>query len=322
MDRREYIALGGATVSAAVSGCLGITRRDKPWATLPLFPSDIVRDFHSEQYLEISPSHKTIEGRNLPAENREHHIEIDFKSLEQYGVDLENLSIQKTQERERVLDWHPEVTGPTGSLTKEPNTDIETVEITDGTVDVVFATPENISLADPVGLTLMGFEFTDVEAPITTSYDVRSSDDHVSASQREFKIFDPQQLPPTLYPSTVIEESENQLLTIDWLVAENEEMVIEINTSVMNEHGVIHGPVVEENVRGGILESATTDGSKISMRLLPDSDSDFATVQIRLDGMEIRTTAEGLIYGMTVEGDTHETVETNPFDILPEPTPE
>ncbi|MWV63275.1 hypothetical protein GRS48_00295 [Halorubrum sp. JWXQ-INN 858] len=325
MKRREYIILGGASVSAAVSGCLGSLgpgRRDKPWVTLSLFSSDIIRKFHSEQYLEIHPSQANVEGRNLPPENQEHHISVDVTVLAQYGVDLENLSVEPTQERERPPDYSPEVTRWTGRLPEEPNTDIDTVEMADGMIDLVLTTPENITQADPIGLNLTGFDCIDVEAMTTASYDVQSSDDHVNPSQHEFQVFDPQQLPPTLYPRGMMENSDTQVLTIDWLVPETEEVVMEIDTSTMDEYGTIRGPVIEEKVRGGVLKTATINGSTVSMRLLPDSDSDFASVQVRLNGVEIRNTAEGLLYQMTVEGDTHETVETKPFDIETEPTPE
>lgn len=325
VKRREYIVLGGASVSTAVSGCLGSLgtgRRDKPWVSLNLFSSDIIRGFHGKQYLEIHPSQANVEGRNLPAENQQHHLSIDLTVLEQYGVGLENLTVEPSQERERSLDFSPEATLWTGRLPEEPNTNIDTVEITDGMIDLVLTTPENITQADPIGLNLTGFDFIDIGAMISASYDVQSSDDHVNPTQHGFQVFDPQQLPPTLYPSSLMKGSNNQLLTIDWLVGENEEIVIEIETSAIDDYGTIQGPVIEEKVRGGVLETATINGSTILVRLLPDSDSDFASVQVRLDGIEITNTGEGVIYEMTVEGDTHETVETKPFDIEPEQTPE
>lgn len=325
MKRREYIVLGGASMSAAVSGCLeslGVGRRDKPWVTLSLFSSDIIRGFHSDQYLEIHPLQANVEGRNLPAENQEHHICVDIAVLEQYGVDLENLSVEPTQESELAPDYSPEVTRSTGIVPEEPNTTIDTVELTDGMINLVLTTPENITQADQIGLRLIGFDFTDIEAMTTTSYDVQSSDDHVNPTQHEFQIFDPHQLPPTLYPRDMMEVSDTQRLTIDWLVPDNEEIAIEIDTSAIDEYGTIQGPVTEEKVRGGVLETATIDGSTVSMRLLPDSDSDFTSVQINLNGIEITNTTEGLLYEMTVEGDAHETVEKKPFNIEAELEPE
>jgi len=312
-------------VSTAVSGCLGSLgagRRDKPWVTLNLFSSDIIRGFHSEQYLEIHPLQANVEGQNLPAENQQHHLSIDLALLEQHGVDLENLSVEPNQERERPLDYSPEATLWTGGLPEEPNTNIDTLEMTDGMIDLVLTTPENIIQADPIGLNLTGFDFVDVGAIISASYDFQSSDNHVNSSHRGFQVFDPQQLPPTLYPSDMMVGSNNQRLTIDWLVAKNEEIVMEIDTSAIDEYGTIQGSVIEEKVHGGVLETATFDGSTVLLRLLPDSDSDFASVQVRLNGVETTNTAEGLLYEMTVEGDTHEIVETKSFDIEPEEEPE
>ena len=289
---------------------------------MSLFSSDIIRGLHGEQYLEIHPSQANVEAQNLPPENQEHHISVDVAVLEQYGVELENLAVEPTQDIDRAPDYSPEVIRSTGRLPEEPSTDIDTVEFADGVIDLVLTTPENIRQADPIGLKLTGFDFTDVDAMVTTSYDVQSSDDHVSLSQREFQIFDPQGLPPTLYPMDMIENSDTQLLTVDWVVPDTEEVAIEIDTSAIDEYGTIQGPVTEEKARGGVVETATIDGSTVSVRLLPDPDSDFISVQINLDGIEITNTAEGLLYEMTVEGDAHETVETKPFDIETEPEPQ
>ncbi len=323
MDRREIIVVGGISLSTAVSGCLGSLERehrDKPWVKVGLLPDNIRVGVDSEQNLEIHLSQVNVMARRLPDENQEHHIRIDISSLKQYGVNIGNLSIETTQGR-----WRPSV---------DVNTNVDTVDLTDGVIDLVIITSENVHDTDPINLKLAGFQFTDVEPMTEIEYDIQSPNDHMEISDASFsgadsncrprgsgtgrfKLIDPQLLPPTLCPQSITVDSNPQRLLIEWLTPEDDEIYIEIDVSVLDEYGTAGTTVNEREVRGAVLENATIDDSTISIKLVPDSDSNYAAVELRMEGIDITVTepVDGLSYEMTVDGDVHETVETEPFDI-------
>lgn len=323
MDRREVIVVGGISLSTAVSGCLnsiGREHRDKPWVKVGLLPDNIRVGVDSEQDLEIWLSQVNVMARRLPDENQEHHIKIDISSLEQYGVNIENLSVETTQGK----------FGPSHDV----NTNVDAIDLTDGVIDLVILTSEDISETDPIVLKLVGFQFTDIEPVTEIEYDVQSPNDHVEVSDAgfsgadsncrprgsgdgRFKLIDPQLLPPTLCPQSITVDSTPQRLLIEWLTPEDDEIYIETDVSVLDEYGTAGTRINEREVRGAVLENATIDDSTISMKLVPDSDSNYAAVELRMEGIDITVTepVDGLSYEMTVDGDVHETVETEPFDI-------
>jgi len=313
MKRRDYIVGGGVSLSAAASGCLRSPEReyrDEAWVNIGVLPDDIRVGVDSEQYLDIRMVPRNVMARRLPDENQEHHITIDTSPLEQYGVDLDNLSVKSIQ--------------PERSFSDTANKSVDAVDISDGVIDLVIVSPEDVTRGPHIRLQLTGFQFADVEAVTNISYDIQSPDDHLETGSNShgFKLIDPQLHPPTLSPRSIMatSRSTSHSLSIDWLTPEDDEVYIEIDMSTLDDYGTINGAVVEREIRGAILEEATIDGWAVSLRLAPDSDSNYAAVSIRIEGITItaENPVENLSHEMTVEGDANETVETEPFDITEE----
>lgn len=342
MKRRNLIATGCASLTVGVSGCLDrIKYRDEPWVSATVIPENIRLGFDVEQVLEISLHQSNVMATKLPDENQEHHINIDVSLLEQYGVDIEDLSVDTTQ----------------GNLGSGPpdayNNNVDSVEFADGVIDLVIVTSENIHETDPIALKLTGYRFTDVEAVTEIQYEVQSQDDHLeisngvvnragsnskcgfsSTTDGKFTLVAPELLPPTLCPNPITNYSNNQsnqTLTIEWLTPEADEVVIKIDISVLEEYGTIEEAVIEPlNRRGNVdepmiwganLEEITINDWTVLMRLVPDPGTNYISAVVNISGINITTTdpARGLSYGMTIEGDVDDMVETESFDIIEEP---
>jgi len=319
-SRRSFLASVGAVSLAGCMGFPGSQQRDKPWVNAHVRPENIKLGVDSRQNLDISIGQVNVMARQLPEENREHQLTIDTSPLAQYGVDVDDLSVEPTQGK-----WRSSA---------NVNANIETVAITDGVIDLVVVTPETVHDADPIALQLTGFQFADVDAVTEIQYDIHSPTDHVDISDSShsgndcscrfrgsgnggFKLIDPQQLPPTLCPQSISVEASSQRLLIEWLTPETEELFIEIDVSVLTEYGMVGTAIEEREIWGATLERATVDDSTISMRLVPDSDTSYAAVEVLMEGIDITDAdpVNDISYEMTVEGDSHETVETEPFDI-------
>jgi hypothetical protein len=340
MKRRGFIATGCVCVNTAFSGCLSLDRikyRDESWVTASVIANNIRAGFDSEQLLEISMHQSNVMGSKLPDENQEHHIRIDVSSLEDYGVDIENLSVETTQWRRRGPDDYD---------------DIDTIDFTDGVIEVVVLTSENVRETDPIALSLKGFQFTDVEVATKIQYNVQSPDEHVeisngsrSSNKRdskcgfipsggEFTLINPQLLSPTLCPHSLDisgGSQSSQSLYIEWLTPEEDEMFIEIDMSSLDGYATIEEAAIEplnrrDNsdepvIRGATLESLAIDDWTVLMRLVPDSGTNYASASVRITGINvtINQPVEGLSYEMSIEGDAQEAVETESFDMTDPP---
>lgn len=145
-----------------------------------------------------------------------------------------------------------------------------------------------------------------------------------------FKLIDPQLLPPTLCPNSLPingDARSSQTLHIEWLTPEDDEVFVEIDLSSLDKYGTVEEAVVKTLNRrgdsdkpmiwGATLESLTIDEWTVSMKLTPDSGTNYASAIVRI--RDINVTVEGpvskLSYEMNIEGDAHETVETESFDI-------
>lgn len=341
MKRRSLIATGCVCLGTAISGCLSLDRiryRDEPWVTASVTTDNIRAGFDSKQLLEISLQPSNVMGSKLPDENQQHHLRIDVSSLEQYGVDVENLSVETTEGR-----W-----GGPGY-----NNNIDTLDFTDGVIDIVILTSEDVNEANTVALNLTGFQFTDVEAATKIQYDVQSPDDHVEISNEmlssfkreskcgfringaEFTLINPKLLPPTLCPGSLTISSNSQGsqgLIIEWLTPKEQEVYVDIDISSLDEYATVEGASIklrdkrgnsdEPRIWGATLEEATIDDWTLSLKLVPDSGSNYAAVSVRITGMEmaIEESVEGLSYDMSIEGDAQETVETESFNITGPPS--
>lgn len=325
MKRRQYIIAGGVSVSAAASGCLRSPKReyrDEAWVNVHVIPDNILLGVDSEQYLDIRMSPRNIMARRLPEESQEHHINIDLSSVEQYGVNIDNLSVETTQPKRASSDV--------------ANRNVDAVEFTDGVITLVIVTSDDIAETDPIALEVTGFEFTDVDAVTEIRYDIQSPNDHVDVSDFTvsgydgnckfsgsgnggFMLIDPRLLPPAVCPSNigVTSMSQSQRLVIEWLTPEDDELLIEIDMSALDDYGTISGNVVKREIRGAVLEDVTIDDWTVSMRLVPDSDSNYVMIDIRVRGIGLTVVdpVEDVSYEVTVEGDAHETVETESFSI-------
>lgn len=335
MERRDLLVTGCASLTAAVSGCVDrLKYRNEPWVGVSVIPDNIIAGFDSEQVFEIFMHGSNEMGSKLPEKNREHQIRIDVSPLEQYGVDIENLSVETTQGIERDSDNY--------------NNNIETVDLTDGVIDLVVRTSEDVYDTDPIALMLKGLQFSDLEAVTEIQYDVQSPTDHVEISNgvvnierakrsdcatarsadEAFKLIDPQLLPPTLYPDALPVNQLSQRLYIEWLTPEDDEVFVEIDISSLDKYGTVEEAAVETVNRrgdsdkpmiwGATLESLTIDDRTVSMKLTPDSGTNYASAIVRI--RDINVTAEdpveGLSYEMNIEDDAHETVKTESFDII------
>lgn len=340
MKRRNLIATGCASLTVGVSGCLDrIKYRDEPWVSATVIPDNIRAGFDTEQVLEISLHQNNVMATKLPDENQEHHIRIDVSSLEQHGVDIGDLSVDTTQRK-----WG---LGPPDAY----NNNVDSVEFADGVIDLVIVTSENIHDTDPIALKLTGYQFTNVEAVTEIQYDVQSPDDHVEinhgtfsgpqsrskcgytrSTDGEFTIVDPESLSPTLCLSPINTYRESrQNLNIEWLTPEADEVVIEIDISLLDKYGTIGGSVIEPlnrkgpsdepKVVGATLDSLSIDEWTISIKLVSDTGTNYASVGVRISGMNlsIGDPIRDVSYDMTIEGDVDETVETESFDIFYEP---
>ncbi|CDK40159.1 hypothetical protein [Halorubrum sp. AJ67] len=336
MKRRDLIAVGSLSLIAAGSGCMDLSEgesQDEPRVSMPVTVDNIRVGFDTEQVIEIFD----LAGSQLPEENQEHTVRIDVTPLEQYGVNTEDLSVETTQ-------------GRYGS-TEAYNNNVDTLDITDGIIDLVIRTSEDASDADPIALKLTGYQFTDVEAVTEVQYDVQSPDDHVEFRQGsfhggksgskcgfalsldgEFTLVNPQLLPPTLCPNSINTYRETQQdLYVEWLTPEADEVVIEIDISLLEEYGTIEGFTIEPlsksrnsdepMVWGATLENLAIDDWTISMKLVPDSGTNYASVGVQLSGinLNIGDPLRDVSYDMTIEGDADETVETESFDIVDDP---
>jgi len=342
VKRRSLIATGCVCVNTAISGCLSLDRikyRDEPWVTASLIADNIRAGFDSKQLLEISLQPSNVMGNKLPDENQKHHLRIDVSSLEQYGVDIENLSVETTKGK-----W-----GGPGY-----NNNIDTLDFTNGVIDIVVLTSEDVNEANTVALNLTGFQFTDVEAATKIQYDVQSPDDHVEISNEslgsfkkaskcgfmingaEFTLINPKLLPPTLCPASLginRNGQGSQNLIIEWLTPKEDEMYVDIDISSLDGYATVEGASIklrdksansdESRIWGATLEDATIEDWTVSLKLVPDSGSSYASASVRISGMEmaIEESVEGLSYDMSIEGDAQETVETESFNITG-PSPE
>ncbi|WP_152421860.1 hypothetical protein [Halorubrum saccharovorum] len=280
-------------------------------------------------------------GNKLPDENQQHHLRIDVSSLEQYGVNVEDLSVETTKGR-----W-----GGTGNY----NNNIDTLDFTNGVVDIVILTSEDVNEANRVALNLTGFQFTDVEAATKIQYDVQSPDDHVEISNEmfsnfkkeskcgfringaEFTLINPELLPPTLCPgslTTSMNGQGSQGLIVEWLTPKEEEIHVDIDLSSLDGYATVGGASIklrdkrgnsdEPRIWGATLEDATIDDWTLSLKLVPDSGSNYAAASVRITGIEmaIEESIKGLSYDMSIEGDAQETVETESFNIHGTPSSE
>lgn len=336
MKRRDLIATGSVSLIAAGSGCLNFSEgesQDEPRVSMPVTVDNIRAGFDTEQVIEIFD----LGGSQLPEENQEHNVRIDVTPLEQYGVNTNDLSVETTQGRYGSVEAY--------------NNNVDTLDITDGIIDLVIRTSEDPSDADPIALKLTGYQFTDIEAVTEVQYDIQSPDDHVEFSQGsfhggksgskcgfalsldgEFTLVDPQLLPPTLCPNSINTYRETQQdLYVEWLTPETDEVVIEIDISILEEYGTIEGFTIEPlrksrnsdepMVWGATLENLAIEDWTISMKLVPDSGTNYASVGVQLSGinLNIRDPLRDVSYDMTIEGDADETVETESFDIVDDP---
>ncbi len=292
--------------------------------------------FDTEQVIEIFD----LTGSQLPEENQEHNVRIDVTPLEQYGPNREDISVETTQGTFGRLE--------SGS-TVDYNNNVDSVDITDGIIDLVIRTSEDASDADPIALKLTGYQFTDVESVTEIQYEVQSPDDHVEfvrggiGSSRDgskcgfsrsfdgqFTLVDPQLLPPTLCPSRIPingDRQSSQSLYIEWLTPEADELSITIDISVLDEYATVEEAVVEmlnrqfdsdePSIWGATLENISINDWTVSVELVPDPGTNYAAVAIRIGGINItsKNTVDSLSYNMAIEGDADETVETESFDI-------
>lgn len=335
MKRRDLIATGSVSLIAAGSGCMNFSEgesQDEPRVSMPVTVDNIRVGFDTEQVIEIFD----LSGSQLPEENQEHNVRIDVTPLEQYGVNTEDLSVETTQGRY----------GPTEAY----NNNVDTLDITDGIIDLMIRTSEDASDADPIALKLTGYQFTDVEAVTEVQYDIQSPDDHVEFRQGsfhggksgskcgfalsldgEFTLVDPQLLSPTLCLNSINtyrDRESRQDIYVEWLTPEADEVVIEIDISLLEEYGTIEGVTVEPlnksrnseepMVWGATLDSLTIADWTISMKLVPDPGTNYASVGVQLGGLNltIGDPVRDVSYDMTIEGDVDETVETESFDIV------
>lgn len=309
--------------AVSLAGCVGFPgrqQRDKPWVNAVVHADNIKVGVDDRQVINISMGQVNVMATQLPEENREHQLTIDTSSLERYGVDVDALSVEPTQGTFRSSD--------------DVNANLETVDITDGVIDLVVVTPESVHDAEPIALQLTGFQFTDVDALTDIQYDIQSTNDHVDIGDINyrgydgncrfrgpgnggFKLIDPQLLPPTLCPQSIRTDATSQRLDIEWLTPKNDEVLIEIDVSALNEYGTVGTAIEVREIRGATHERATIDNSTISMELVPSSDTNYAAMDIRMKGIDLSEAdpVEDISYEMTVEGDGHETVETESFDI-------
>jgi len=342
MKRRDLIATGCISLTTVSSGCLNFPLReneDKPWVAVSVVADNVRVGFDTEQVFEVFINPSNLMGRQLPDENQEHHIRIDVSTLEQYGVNIEDLSVETTQGK-----WG---LGPSDAY----NNNVDSVDITDGVIELLILTSEDVSETDPIALKLTGYQFTNVESVTEIQYDVQSPEDHVEinhgtfggpqsgskcgftrSTDGEFTLVDPQLLSPTLCPSSIdAYRGSHQNLDIEWLTPEADEVVIEIDISVLDKYGTIgetvieplnkRGPSNESRVVGATLDSLSIDEGTISIKLVPDPGTNYASVSVRLSGMDlpIGDPVRDISYEMTIEGDVDETVETGSFDITDNP---
>ena len=297
---------------------------------MPVTVDNIRAGFDTEQVIEIFD----LGGSQLPEENQEHNVRIDVTPLEQYGVNTNDLSVETTQGRYGSVEAY--------------NNNVDTLDITDGIIDLVIRTSEDPSDADPIALKLTGYQFTDVEAVTEVQYDIQSPDDHVEFRQGsfhggksgskcgfalsldgEFTLVDPQLLSPTLCLNSINTYGKTQQdLYVEWLTPEADEVVIEIDISLLEEYGTIEGVTVEPlnksrnseepMVWGATLDSLTIDDWTILMRLVPDPDVNYVSVGVQFSGIDfhIEEPVRDVSYDMTIEGGADETVETQSFDII------
>lgn len=341
MERRDLLVTGCVSLTAAVSGCIDrLKYRNEPWVTVSVIPDNIRIGFDSEQVFEISLYQSNVMGNKLPEKYRDHYIKIDVSPLTQYGVDIETLSVKTTQ-------------GPRGDP-DDYNNNVETVDFSDGVIDLVVHTSEDINETDPIALKLTGFQFTDIEAVTEIQYDVQSPDDYIEipngsvngsranssncvfsrSTDGSFKLIDPQLLPPTLCPNSLPingDARSSQSLHIEWLTPEDDEVIIEIDISSLDQYGTVEEAVVETLNRrgdsdkpmiwGATLESLTIDDWTVSMKLTPDSGTNYASAVVRIKDIDVTVEdpVRGLSYEMSIEGDAHEAVETESFNITDPP---
>lgn len=292
--------------------------------------------FDTEQVIEIFD----LTGSQLSEENQEHNVRIDVTPLEQYGTNIEDLSVETTQGTFGRLE--------SGS-TVDYNNSVDSVDVTDGIIDLVMRTSEDASDVDPIALKLTGYQFIDVEAVTEIQYDIQSPDDHVEFRRGEitgdrsgskcgfsrsfdgqFTLVDPQLLPPTLCPNSILindDRQSSQSLYIEWLTPEADKLSINIDISALDEYATVEEAVVEmlnrqfdpdeSSIWGATLENISINDWTVSMELVPDPGTNYAAVAIRIGGINITSEniVDGLSYDMAIEGDADETVETESFDI-------
>lgn len=325
MKRREFVVAGGVFLAAVVSGCLDSsdpTDQNNVSDSVDQNDSDLYTDIYSVDDIIVGGKEEQtlgliIESNSAVADIKEEfHFEIDVSVLEQYGVDVEQIAVETGQKE----GMHPESGAPT----------VDILDATGGVIDLVVL-PPNDSQVVTIDVQLAGFQFTNVETTTGLSYDIQFPDDGRSSDEirmtESFDLIDPQALPPTLSPGfLIVEESDqSQSLSVEWLTPEDDEVLIEVDLSALDEYGTIEeAGITEEEIHGAVLTEATIDDWIVSMRLVPDSDTSYAAAEISLNGVDVTVAdpVEGMSYEMTVEGDAHETVETEPFEIRERERPE
>ena len=332
MKRRDLIAAGSVSLIAAGSGCLNSSEedsQDEPRVRMTLFAGNIRVGVDTEQVIDIF----NLSESQLPEENQEHNVRIDVTPLEQYGVNVENLSVETTRGR---WGW---------ASAEEYNSNVDSVDITDGVIDLVIRTSEDVSEADPMALKLTGFQFTDTEAMAKIRYGLQSPDDYMDfeaggpsdlesvseycfrpSTSWGFTLIDPQLMPPTLCLSSIDTLAGRQEIRVDWLTPKADEVIVEIDISVLEEYGTLGAlePLEKEDgsgepmILGATLDSLTIDDWTILMRLVPDPDANYVSVGVQFSGMDFRIEepVRDVSYDMTIEGGADETVETQSFDII------
>ena len=228
MKRREFVLAGAVSYSIVAAGCLESTDSEQQrgeWVVEAVVPEDIVAGFDEQQMINL---HMLLSnGSGLPDETRPSQITIDTAALGRDGVNVENLSAQVIQTKSRP----PEAEAAT----------VESVEVTDGTVDLTVFFPDEAEYS--VELELSGFYFDDVESTTDLRYDVHSADDHVETAghSREFNLTNPQLHPPTLIPGDlkVDQAEQSQSLSVEWLTPVDDEVHIDVDMSALDEYRVL-----------------------------------------------------------------------------------
>lgn len=240
-------------------------------------------------------------------------IEIDLTVLETHGVDIGGASIDLTDDDVQAAS-------------------VVSATVEDGIVTLVFAPTESASSTDSLividAFQLSGLDTDGAEGGADLTFDASFSEGD-AAVHGGFDIIDPDATTPTVTPDPLVTTTAGHAVPITGLQPADEPITVELNTTVLEAHGIgVDNLAADVDTAEATVHETTVEHGIVTAIVEPNTDTPLFDVVIELRGYNTtgvdtdeRVAATNITFDVRIDGDADDHVDVHGFDIITEPPP-